>query len=258
MMSDYLGNLITRTVDPAFAVRPGLPSLFQPAAIREPKNGPEFEQESFVEQTRVTGPSEYLEPMALSIPTPRQGVVRGLRQTIPEISPARKIQEARQESEPVPLAASIPESVQPRIFPQAGPTLREDGLSKSTQCRSDSIKSPLLEIAASASHEVSAQEETRRSEPAIALRPVVVPEPRERELPALSERQAIVRTIRPLPPIAPLPPAAAPASPAINVTIGRVEIRAVPPPAQERAKPKPARILSLEDYLRQRASGGSR
>jgi len=44
----------------------------------------------------------------------------------------------------------------------------------------------------------------------------------------------------------------------INVTIGRVEIRAVPPTPQQRAKPKPATVLSLEEYLCQRASGGSR
>ena len=68
---------------------------------------------------------------------------------------------------------------------------------------------------------------------------------------------AVVPTIRSLPPIAPLPPAAATAAPTINVTIGRVEIRAVPPPAQQRAKPKPATVLSLEDYLRQRAKGAA-
>jgi hypothetical protein len=59
-----------------------------------------------------------------------------------------------------------------------------------------------------------------------------------------------------LPPIAPLSPAAT-TPPTINVTIGRVEVRAVPPPAQQRAKPKPASVLSLEDYLRQRAKGAA-
>jgi hypothetical protein len=59
-----------------------------------------------------------------------------------------------------------------------------------------------------------------------------------------------------LPPIAPLSRAAT-ASPTINVTIGRVEVRAVPPPAQHRAKPKPSSVLSLEDYLRQRAKGAA-
>jgi hypothetical protein len=59
-----------------------------------------------------------------------------------------------------------------------------------------------------------------------------------------------------LPPIAPLSSAAMTPS-AINVTIGRVEVRVVPPPAQQRAKPKQASVLSLEDYLRQRAKGAA-
>jgi len=56
-----------------------------------------------------------------------------------------------------------------------------------------------------------------------------------------------------------LPPAPKPASaPTINVTIGRVEIRATSPaPTPQRAQPKSANVLSLEDYLRSRASGGS-
>ena len=53
-------------------------------------------------------------------------------------------------------------------------------------------------------------------------------------------------------------PSPAPA-PTINVTIGRVEIRATSPaPPPQRARPKSANVLSLEDYLRQRAKGGGR
>jgi hypothetical protein len=84
-----------------------------------------------------------------------------------------------------------------------------------------------------------------------------VPELRKHELLKWSGVQPVVPAIRSLPPIAPLPPAAATAPPTINVTIGRVEIRAVSPPAQQRAKPKPATVLSLEDYLRQRAKGAA-
>jgi hypothetical protein len=250
-MSDYLGNLTARTVSPAVAVRPQLPSLFEPApATREAKRGPEFEKESFVDQLPVTQPSEKLAPMPLSIPTPHQSVFREPEQTVPEISRARKILETSQESEP---------AVQPRIFRRAAPTLREDKPSNSTRRRSDVIKSPLREVLASvsASPEVRAREEVGPSAPAVPSKPVVVREPRERDLPARPGVQAIVPTIRSLPPIAPLSPAAAIAPPTINVTIGRVEIRAVPPPAQQRAKPKPATVLSLEDYLRQRAKGAA-
>jgi len=283
-MSDYLGNLIARTVSPAVAVRPRLPSLFEPEpATREAKSGSEFEQENFVEQQPVTQHSEKLAPVPLSIPTPRQSVFREPEQTVPEISRPRKVLETSQESEPAPPPTSIrhqstpqepsrilsrrgdgkpsPELgavVEPRIFPRADPTLREAEPSNSAGRRSDIIKSALLDAVASASHEVNAREETGRSQPAVALKPLVVPEPPERELLARSGIQPVVPTVRSLPPIAPLPPAAATVPPTINVTIGRVEIRAVPPPAQQRAKPKPATVLSLEDYLRQRAKGVSR
>jgi len=47
-------------------------------------------------------------------------------------------------------------------------------------------------------------------------------------------------------------------APTIRVTIGRVEVRAITPPAPPVARPKPARTgptLSLDDYLQQRSRG---
>lgn len=46
--------------------------------------------------------------------------------------------------------------------------------------------------------------------------------------------------------------------PSIHVTIGRVEVRATPLPARARPQAPQARAMSLDEYLRQRASGGSR
>jgi hypothetical protein len=282
-MSDYLGNLIARTVSTAVAVRPQLPSLFEPApATREANSEPEFEQENFVEQPLVGQPSEKLAPMSLSIPTPLQSVLREPEQTVPEISRPRKILETSQESEPARPPTSIrhqttpqepsrifsrrgdgkpsPEPgapVQPRILRPATPTLRKSDPSNSTGHTLDVIKSPVRGVSSRVSHEVSAREETPPSPPSVASKPVAVPELREHKLPRRSGVQPVVPTIRSLPPIAPLPPVSATAQPTINVTIGRVEIRAVSPPAQQRAKPKPATVLSLENYLRQRAKGAA-
>ena len=50
-----------------------------------------------------------------------------------------------------------------------------------------------------------------------------------------------------------------PVTPTINVTIGRIEVRATPPPrAPEPAPRTPAPVMSLDEYLRQRAGGNRR
>lgn len=63
--------------------------------------------------------------------------------------------------------------------------------------------------------------------------------------------------MHPLPSHAPSPqPVSAPA-PTIQVTIGRVEVRATPPPASPTRKPtsQPA-VMTLDDYLKSRTNGG--
>lgn len=50
------------------------------------------------------------------------------------------------------------------------------------------------------------------------------------------------------------PPASSPAT--INVTIGRVEVTATPPPATPRRTRNTAPVMTLESYLRQSAAGG--
>jgi hypothetical protein len=53
--------------------------------------------------------------------------------------------------------------------------------------------------------------------------------------------------------IEPMPPVT---EPVVNVTIGRVEIRAVaPPPSPTRRVPQTPKPLSLDDYLKQRGDG---
>ncbi len=73
----------------------------------------------------------------------------------------------------------------------------------------------------------------------LAARPSALPEVRDR---SLAE-----------------PPMAPEAPPTIQVTIGRVEVRATPAPARKKKKARPQpTVMSLDDYLKQRAQGGSR
>jgi len=75
--------------------------------------------------------------------------------------------------------------------------------------------------------------------------------------PGLTSNSAPITAARRVSP--PEPAGSAAAEPVINVTIGHVEVRAVSPPA--RAVPDRGRapkLMTLDDYLRQRAEGGRR
>jgi hypothetical protein len=68
-----------------------------------------------------------------------------------------------------------------------------------------------------------------------------------------------IRTIEPAPPALPEPKAAPTPEPerTINVTIGRVEVRAVSPPSpQPKRQQSKAPVMSLDEYLRKRSKGG--
>lgn len=79
-------------------------------------------------------------------------------------------------------------------------------------------------------------------EPGRALRVEVRPAP-------AAERRIAPRQVAEAPPAAP---------PTIQVTIGRIEVRAAPAPPAARPAPAAGPALSLDDYLRQRNRGGSR
>src|SRR5262249_55493561 len=77
------------------------------------------------------------------------------------------------------------------------------------------------------------------------------------ELTKVREVHTVLGPARLKKPVAlPLQPKNSSGATSINVTIGRVEVRAVPPPTQRRDKPKAAAGLTLEDYLRRRSKGG--
>lgn len=90
-----------------------------------------------------------------------------------------------------------------------------------------------------------------------ALEPAITrPEPRPAEgsLPAAAAAVTARPRVRPY--LEPMPPAPAPAAaqlePTIQVTIGRIEVRATPPaqPPKQRSEPP---VMSLDEYLRQRS-----
>jgi hypothetical protein len=73
---------------------------------------------------------------------------------------------------------------------------------------------------------------------------------RARDVRAVSQRSP-----SPRPPAVAPQPKNPPVAPSINVTIGRVEVRATLPPAPSKTSRASAPILNLDEYLRQRAAG---
>jgi len=85
----------------------------------------------------------------------------------------------------------------------------------------------------------------------------------ERDAPPKLIRASDVRPVSPRSlSLKPLMPAqhskSSPAAPSINVTIGRIEVRAMLPPMPSKTPRASAPILSLDEYLRQRAGGNRR
>lgn len=264
-MSDYLANLVSRTFSSSAGVRPQLSSVFEP-----PSADGWLGTSSTFKAENVSGPS----PISSSEAALKSARVFSFQepapckaeQTTPQISPHKKNIPVSEEPERVhsdvaPLRSSA-------FMQHESHPVRERS---KKECQPDS---PVL-ISSSPTRRlpepISQSAPTLRSGTSRAYgeqtgplltRPMVVPRPATASEPGKSESQKFSLTRAVVPPVRSLleKPASAtkPPEPIINVTIGRVEVRAVAPRDQQRAKPKPSAVLSLENYLRQRANGGRR
>jgi hypothetical protein len=327
-MSDYLQNLVTRTLSPEAGVRPQLRSAFEPLPFHSRFTAPtafEFETEA------DSNPLDSLPPTAT---TPLKPVLsREQSKTAPTISstrdkpgeavrlpmlcptsgempasehkdqsdlapvqPVHPPQQARREppmelpalqrlinrSLDLPLGNRLAVPTTP-VTPRPGP-VRAAGTGEATPVFDTLHSAPALVP------QQAVESATPRSDPAVAiaipsvasvatvssLNPLSAPiadPPRPTASPIRShmvqyeERRSerfAVAAIRPVAPVTPtfspqpvLGVARPPAT--IQVTIGRVEVRAVPPPqAASRATVTQPPVMSLEEYLGRRAGGGRR
>jgi hypothetical protein len=292
-MSDYLGNLVARTIFQAAVVRPQLPSLFEPTlASGQVRSELELEQEAFSESSSATQRSEAAapnppanpttsstpsitapdqsvlsEPLSerivhrtgtpRSILTPSESLVREPEPIAPQISCPKTIRRASGNTEPSPedivpgpankrrKGRSLPVQIEANVAPVA-PELRKND-SHAGQRESSSRRAQASEAPTSVS-QLSTPNSPPKSpslvKPAAILQKIYTV---EAVIPAVRSFPQFLRTRVPA------------SAPTINVTIGRVEIRATSSaPLPQRARPKSANVLSLEEYLRRRASGGSR
>jgi hypothetical protein len=296
-MSDYLGNLVTRTISQATVVRPQLPSLFEPSvASGQVRSELEFEQEAFSESSPATQrteaaapnpPSNTTPPESTSILVPHQSVL-GESEATPITSAAKTpmptppsilvpSQSVVRDHEPMPPRVSRPKAIR-RASGNAEPSTEDivpGPASKRRESRSvpvqveangEPVAAELRKNDSRAGQRESSSRRARVSEAPTSVSQLSTPDSPSKS-PSLVRPAATVQKIRAVEAVIPairslpqFPRTPAPASPpTINVTIGRVEIRATSPaPAPQRAQPKSANVLSLEEYLRRRASGGSR
>lgn len=241
-MSDYLKNLVERTLDPSRVVQPRLASRFEPqgtfAAFDLDTGEGETEPAEPAVEARAEARRAEATPRAES--APRTRAEHFAAPSVPERRPDALPHEQR----PAPASERAPNP------PTTAMTFAEREAPRPTVTSVEAGKSP-----ARAEASIKVSDAVRESRPApesgTAQKPRVV-EPRLSPLPKVFEGQS------------PHVPAAddagrEEAAPTIRVTIGRVDVRAVAAPAREaRRAPEPQRpSLTLEDYLRRRG-GGSR
>jgi hypothetical protein len=233
-MADYLGSLVDRGLGRAETVRPRPAALFEPLPTSSgmaPVTGPDAEKGARTvepggldspQRARPTPPLERAAPRPiLTEPAPRSTMAH--------------------QSTPLPQASVEPHALAPISVRPAQPDAHDESATAGSEERT-----PLQSV-------VALYETTPTLIPPARARPVAETVP---------GTQAVPSQITPAreagqPPSAGSLPGSEPTS-TIKVTIGRIEVRAVTPPARRAAPAKPTRsgpTLSLDDYLRQRQGG---
>jgi hypothetical protein len=257
-MSDYLQNLVNRSLDPSRPVRPRLASLFEPPvagglfAAASPSDTFDADAEPLtVEATPAADMRSAARPTPARADTaqsrPTQPPTPATRADAPWQIPSDTQDASRSSGRlTVPAAPHVGSSLLPasRPGPDAAPRGRID--EREATRRDDAARRDAHAEAARAESKAEGRLESReaaRRERAFA--PLLVPAATK----AAQAPRSSAESLTPAPD----------AAPTIRVTIGRIDVRAVfSDVQQQRPRPAPARphpALTLEDYLRQRKGG---
>jgi hypothetical protein len=278
-MSDYLGNLLVRSFIPGVGVQPRVPSLFDPQPFSDQLATP-FEPEV---QAVITNEPDATQPRLQRAAAPNAPPVVPLEPAGSDSKrPSRKRAETADRagkpadlpSDPAPAALERPAPylpARPASSLVAANPVRPASPAESPAQKTFSEKAADLKRLDSRLERSPAgdRESIVSRSPADGSWSQAAPEARgiagqspEEARPAEVQRmerpvQPRTTAIRPTPLALPQSPAKqAPLTtpaPAINITIGRVEVRAVQPSSPARSKVKTPSILSLNDYLEGRS-----
>ena len=252
-MSDYLGNILARSLGPVAGLRPQLRSVFEPVALATPvEPAVEFNPENTVESAPVSRP-----PEAHRAALPRTNATRPPTTAEPvrrsEVHPIFQTQNARvgNRDESSRMEAEAAPATRPRRAEPLEPAAPEPNHRR--------LPAPAIAFRVPVPPDPVLREPSDLKSMAprpIEPKPSGVSQSRPNEPLATDPIRAVVPAARSVT-AAPTRPAT-PSMPTINVTIGRVEIRAAAPVARPRATARGPKTLSLDDYVRQRANGGAR
>jgi len=289
-MSDYLGNLLARSFTPAAGVRPQVSSLFDPRPASaqmatpldadleactpafgvvppnpdqmSPHVGPRHAEPTLpIEPTKI-GPeakpaNEDQTPPSEKYHAPQHPVraTNAPPHLVVEVSPDQQCHSPLAPTRPqlpvtptnvihtLPVGKSIAvETVQP-IIPEEG--------------ASAPIPLPFVAPRFERDSEQQPRHQVKEAAPApLEVEPAGIQLPARFIRPQVTGVQPVLPAVHDLP--AKLTAPSELVSPTINVTIGRIEVRATPAPVPARSKGRTAPILSLDDYLHSRAQEGRR
>jgi len=232
-VNDYLTNLAARSLESVPALQPRLRSRFEPA------------EQADAASPFTAAPPEIERETSASIAAQPHRVATADRDAQPD-SPPPTIAEPKKIEASAPPAAQknndeTPHQPEPTPREQTAQTvIRERTVISEVVHRREPRPRSIQTRAAEIEPHPSASEQVTAPSPVIALPPVT---------PLFEDRGEDHFTREGKQPSVP--------APTIQVTIGRIEVRATPPPSSP--KPRATRAtLSLDDYLHRRGTGGER
>jgi hypothetical protein len=264
-VSDFLSNLVERSLAATVAVRPQLFSVFEPRPVNGGGlfRGPE-------------GPALPALDQRNQDPADRISRLQSLWPTNPEAA-AEFVAATSKPGLTSPESTELP-SVSPQVRPRDLPRKQQSAApSKERRETADAAKtgeecagalrpqlSSVHEPAISTSASESVFRDSTRNPPCEPRAEKIVEMiPRGRDSHRELTQVRDVNAVSPRPPsrrslTLVQQPKSPPAAPSINVNIGRIEVRATLPPASAKTQRPAAPILSLDEYLHQRAGGNRR
>lgn len=298
-MKNFPDNLITRHLDVEPQIKPRLPSVFEPetqhgglGVIALGNNAPEIEETLFnpsvrAEEGAPTHREAIADPVSLTVTEGQQPkavrVTETLQQghapeTIVDEKPKHSVlkKEVGQVSKnfPVPIFPAKFEKETASGHPIQSASSKEQAGREARRERPQARAAfPLPDLQATPEEHTSVQEHLIIAKPAVSLfqraevkeanamsDPFTLPLSRRKQEYERGFLQPSATLIAPVLPAAggPEKPVSQP-EPVINVTIGRIEVRATVSPQKQSPKPeKRPPVMGLEEYLRQRSKGHDR